>query len=213
MISKKYRFIFSHIPKCGGTSILNFFYEKDKTNFIREYDKLGDHKTFFEYQKKFPRKFKSYFKFCFVRNPFDRCVSLYYFRKQRANEIIKLNQILPAHWPTIDEINKYSFKDMVKKSVDLKCNNQNTHFLEVGCRNGWWLSDEMVQKVNFIGKFENLQEDFNIVCDKIGISRQNLPHSNSTNHKHYTEYYDDETRKIVANAYAKDIEYFGYEFG
>ena len=66
--------------------------------------------------------------------------------------------------------------------------------------------------MNYVMRFENLQEDFNAVCEKIAIPKQELPHVNKSTHKEYTEYYDDELRALVAKLYRKDFELFEYEW-
>jgi hypothetical protein len=190
IVSHKHKFIFTHIPKTGGVSVVKILgLEED------------NHKTLTEL-KSFPenKSFNEYFHFLFARNPFDRLVSSYkYFKKygKDGSGDIKMGDI----------VNRYdTFQNFVK---NLKNINDDEWVYRHFNQQVYWVVD----KLDYIGRFENLQEDFNIACDKIGIPRQKLPHKNATKHKYYTEYYDDETRSIVAEKYAKDIEYFGYEFG
>ena len=60
---------------------------------------------------------------------------------------------------------------------------------------------------------ENFKEDVLQVMDKLGLPPCEIPHNKKQNTKSYINYYTDETKQIVAEKYAKDIEYFGYEFG
>lgn len=66
--------------------------------------------------------------------------------------------------------------------------------------------------VDFIGRFERLQDDFDQACDRAGIPRCRLPHTNPASGPTAATLYDDETRGIVARLYAPDIVRFGYEF-
>lgn len=138
---------------------------------------------------------KKYFKFAFCRNPFDRIVSNYSMFTKISYRRKQIRQFYSSP------------KDLLfPEFVKLVCQYTNHHWLpQYDFIHGY--------EIDFIGRLENLQEDFDIVCDQIGAPRHKLPHKHKTNHKHYTEYYDDETREIVAEMYAKDIEYFGYKFG
>ena len=201
MISHKHKFIFIHIPKCGGTSIeQSFGFRYKKFSFKRS---MGlhpnrtdnfwlQHCTLREIPTECGVDVKNFFTFTIVRNPWDRMVSSFFY-ESRIN----------------------------KKRHGFKFNNFNafvrspTYAAEQHslCQMDFIINERSEPYIDFIGRFENLQEDFNTVCDKIGIPRKQLPHKNKTKHKHYTEYYDDETKQIVAKKYAKDIEYFGYKFG
>lgn len=146
--------------------------------------------------------FKNYFKFSVVRNPFSRCVSEYFWYKRMKSNVLSFKQ-----WVNT------KLQDLIENST--RIDNEYPKVLKMhNLEQFKFVYNELNESmVDYICKFENLQQDFNIVCDKIGIPRQQLPHVNKSKHKHYTEYYDDETREIVAKKYAKDIEYFRYKFG
>ena len=68
--------------------------------------------------------------------------------------------------------------------------------------------------VDFIGKYENLQGDFDAVCKRIGVATPTLGHKKKSTDrsKDYRSYYDDECVELVAKQFARDIEILGYTF-
>ena len=199
-ISHKHKFAFIATPKTASSTIRNCLNEYTDIKGVENHaSPYYWHTTAFDLKKHFNEKkwnWDEYFTFSFVRNPWDLMVSKYEYRNLKSRDNTKFGRESEGLLKQIK-----NFEDFVRKD--------HSGFLG----HHWCFDANGKQIVDFIGKFENLQEDFDIVCDKIGIPQQQLPHKNKTNHKHYTEYYDDETRQIVAEKYAKDIEMFDYEFG
>ena len=194
MISHKHKFIFVAVPKTGTTTIVGCI----KRNFdaIKLTLKGGitpnKHLSLSQYYELFPKETLSYFKFSFVRNPWSRVVSLY--NRKEGTEMK----------------NKMTFVEFVNW-IELATDTCTRPTPQKNMLDFFKIDNEL--NMDFIGKLENIQEDFDTVCDKIGIPHQKLTHKNKNKHKHYTEYYNEETKQIVAEKFAKDIEYFGYEFG
>lgn len=201
MISHKHKCIFIHIPKCAGSSVEKSLMGKQYVKWD-EHNKIWvQHATAQQVKKLYCQDYEDYFSFAFVRNPWDRAVSDYFWIKKdlKIKDTFKNFLLLENNFNTpklsYPHLNSFGRGDHVLAQSDFILNSRGE------------------QIVNFIGKFENLQQDFNIVCDKIGIPKQRLPHKNKGDHKHYTEYYNNETCEIVAEKYKKDVEYFNYEFG
>ena len=75
-----------------------------------------------------------------------------------------------------------------------------------------WLNDKGGNiLVDHIARFEKLEQEWKYICDQLDINA-NLVHLQKTDRTHYRDYYDDQSKEIVETMFAKDIEFFGYEF-
>jgi hypothetical protein len=198
MVIHKHKCIFIHINKCGGTSIERFFIDGYDVPKQRTHDDIN------YYKKKFPKNFKKYFKFTLVRNPWDKLLSQYFYQVKNTEQreyISRKKQRMATHFRILEE-EYVSFEKFLERP-----------FLMGHKQQLKWISGPKGKVlVDHIGRFENIQEEFDFVCDKIGIERGELPHAKNTNHEHYSKYYTDETRELVGELYKDDIEYFGYSF-
>ena len=138
------------------------------------------------------KQFEAYFKFGFVRNPWDRVVSLY-----ERTEALQLREKT-----TFDE-----FVDWIQYS-SATCVHSSPHRYQLD----WFVDPNGNVLADFIGKFERLDEDWAFVAKKLGVSESCLIKDPIRGARHYTEYYTPRTRDIIANKFKVDIERFDYEF-
>jgi hypothetical protein len=184
MISDKYKCIFIHIPKTGGNSIEVAFRKRGKY-----------HPKWRDIQRQNPKKWESYFKFSFVRNPWDKAVSSFFYMRQLG---LRREQSYAHKFSNFSDWIKYHDKHFNKSFK-------------------WYMSpqiDELVDKkgnivVDFIGRFENFEKDFDFIKSKTGFPN-NLPHVNKSSHLPWQYYYTSETFEIVKKMSQKDIKAFYY---
>ena len=138
------------------------------------------------------QQFESYFKFGFVRNPWDRVVSLY-----ERREALELKAQM-----TFDQ-----FADWIQYSSST-CIHSSPHRYQLD----WFVDPNGKMLADFIGRFERLQEDWAFVAKKLGLS-ETLPHARANPRtRHYSEYYTPRTRRLIEEKFKVDIETFGYQF-
>jgi hypothetical protein len=207
VLSHSKKFLFIHVYKVAGTSISKELakYSSLILPSIRAYRFLS-RKMPYIFPNKYPRHatalqmkrviapdaFNSYFKFAFVRNPWDWQVSMYHYILEKKTHHLHQKVRSLKDFPTY--IDWYVHTPVVTNQKDILSDEDGTYLMD------------------FAGKFENLNEDFDHICDRIGIPRIELPHLNATKKKKYQAFYTDNARDQVRQYFHKDVEFFQYEF-
>lgn len=203
IISHRKQFIFVHVYKVAGTSVKSALrpyadvmhrkYTPRRVLYVLGLlQSIGEHASAAQIRATLPANiFDNYFKFAFVRNPWDWQVSLYHY--------IRSHPLHPQH-RRVKALQ--GFPDYVRWRIDHEPVLQKDFVTD---SNGNVL-------VDYIGRFETLGEDFDAICRRIGVDNP-LPHKNLSKHDSYVDYYDSRTAALVAEYYRPDIELFGYRFG
>jgi hypothetical protein len=216
LISYSHKFIFFHVAKVAGLSIrevLGEFAQEPETFKIRRppkqlgvrlnplyemWESVVIHARARDAKKELPEDvYNNFYKFAFVRNPWDWQVSMYHFLLKETTNI---------RYELIKSMN--SFEEYLEWVI--RTDNPYP-------KRATKLQNEMITDdngnlvVDFVGRYETLAQDFGYVCQilKLPIS---LPHLNQSTHRDYRSYYNVRTKKMVAEYYQADIELFGYTF-
>ena len=153
-----------------------------------------------------------HFKFAFVRNPWDRLVSCY------SQKIATVPQNPKFKRPNLNppgENRFYSdmpFAEFVEAVHATPDEEANPHFQS---QHAVVCDSQGRVMADFVGRFENLREDFAHVAERIGADGLELPHrlkSRVRKSRPYADFYDEKLRTLVYERYERDIETFGYSY-
>ena len=192
---KPSKFIFIRVPKTGSDSLYKMLPPSNNPT------ESGGHESIQKHQQYLKNTFSSYYSFGFVRNPWDRAVSLYEYC---------LETYLADRYKDI--VNFDSFKTFIETS----CNPDHTgknRFTSIHMKPQYdYLSIQNRLAVDFVGRFETLEEDTKNVFNSIGVEMpETFLHTHKTKSRpHYSEYYNDRLQKLVGKQFALDVTNFEY---
>lgn len=194
--ARAFEAIFIHVPKVAGISVRRSLFGDEH---------FGTHHPIRDYMMVLPRdEFERFFKFCFVRNPWDRTYSAYSFLARGG-----INEQDQA-WADRHLEGVGSFRQFVLERLPSEGVRKSLHFLP---QTHWVCSPSGRVMMDMVGRYERLGEDFKRVCARLGIDAE-LDWSNKTAEKSagYRQVYDPEMAKVVGSVYAHDVEAFSYSF-
>lgn len=182
------KFVFIHINKCGGTSI-----ERALGIPVLNHDT-----AMYRLKKIGKKRWDACWKFAFVRNPFDKVVSHYEYRRLTNQTDMGTCPISFDEWVELAYADKNTrYYDKQKMFMPQK---------------EWITNEEDEIIVDFVGRFESIRKDFQVVCEALDLNTT-LPHVKSTRRRqHFRSYYSQRSRAIIENHFRVDLEQFGYEF-
>ncbi len=241
IVCHSHKFIFVHLHKTAGTSVKEAIQPHLRGNDIvvgadiqaQSSSSKSDHSLLL-LNKHSPAQrirravgmetWNSYFKFSYVRHPFDRLVSLYeFFNRVRRNNPIRpgiLKRLVsfgqtntdpnhpdkpPWSWKGMQALlTTNDFSGFIRSELLSKAQGAKPQARSLSLKSGELL-------VDFVGKVENISEDWEKVCDQIGI-RPTLPHANQSKRQfeNLRNYWDQDSLRFAFEKYREDFDMFGY---
>lgn len=215
LLCYRHNFLFIHIAKTSGTSIraaLAPLRRRDPWRALlwacsrlsavsghRLGIKFPRHAPAIAAREMLPREFyEQLFKFAFVRNPWDLQVSSWHhLRRERPQLVAGCTDFAAFLRHKLDPQRPWQYQLDTSITPQADCvTDQHGNLI-----------------VDFIGRYERLEDDFAHVCRRIGVPTPPLPHRRQARERtDYRRYYTDETARLVAVHFAADIARFGYAF-
>lgn len=192
--------VFIHIPKTGGNSVTRALSSVPPRGDGLS-PQIGKHAKAEEVRFLLgPAEWDRCFSFAFVRNPWDLMVSCYHWWLQKAPG-------LPPHRRRAKKVARLGgFHRFLRSPYGAAMINERRGDLFD------WYSDGSRVVVDHVGRLETIEEDWKEVCGRAGLPRVGMPHVNRSSRGSYREYYDAESRELVARRFARTIDMFGYGF-
>ena len=199
MISHELKCIFIHIPRTAGSSIERTLVGKDWWQIERK----TKHLVASQAKRIYSDYWNDYFKFSFVRDPYSRMLSMTTFLEYFCGDSIPFRRVL-----TDRHINGYKklFGTPVLIEHDYRFYKRE-EIVNEKHRENCVYGNILDEPIDYIGRFETLEEDFNNICNIIGAKGKELTKSGNKPHNHTLSL---DAKIIINKIYEEDFLKFNY---